>query len=76
MRDAALQRAEDLEDYARQVRAADAAYRAHAAVVPLASLDGSFLDLLAVTAAGHHASREVRGLRAEAATAEQVLGAL
>jgi hypothetical protein len=71
----ALQRAENLEDYARQVRAADTAYRQHAAAGPLASLDDSFLDLLAAAATGHHASEEVRRLHAEAATAEQALKA-
>jgi hypothetical protein len=75
VRAAALQRAENLEDFARQVMAADIAYRQHAAAGPLASLDGSFLDLMAAAAAGYHAREEVRRLHAEAATAEQVLRA-
>jgi hypothetical protein len=69
----ALRRAEELEDYARQVRAADAAYRQHAAAGPLAGLDGSFLDLLASAGTGQQATEEVRRLHAEAATAEQSL---
>lgn len=73
VRAAALCRTEALEDCARQVGAADAAYRARAAAGPLASLDGSFLDLVASAAVGHHAVEEVHRLRAEAVTAEQVL---
>ena len=74
-RAAAIRRADDIEDYARQVRAADAAYRAHAAAGPLASIDGSFLDLLAATAADSRASEEVRRMQAEAATAGQAFRA-
>jgi hypothetical protein len=74
-RAAACQRAEDLERCARQVQAADAAYREHAAAGPLAGLDGSFLDLQAAAAAGHHATEEVSCLHAEAATAEEALKA-
>jgi hypothetical protein len=74
-RAAALRQTEDIEGYARQVKAADDAYRAHRAAASPGDLDAGFLDLLAATTAGDHGSGEVRRLRAEAAAAEQVFGA-
>jgi hypothetical protein len=74
VRAAAVRQVRDIEECSRQVRAADAARRAHAAAEPLAGLDDSFLDLLAMTASDH-ARREMRSLRAEAAAVEQAFTA-
>jgi hypothetical protein len=76
VRATALRWAGQIEACARQVRAADAAWREHAASVPLAALGDSLLHLQAAAAAGGHASGEVTRLHADAATAELVLKAI
>lgn len=73
VRAAAAELAAAVEACAAQVKAADTAYRQHAAAGPLAALDSRFLELEAATAASRHAGGHVRRLHAEAAAAELVL---
>lgn len=72
---AAARQVEELEEYAAQVSAADAAYRSWAAEASLAELDERFRWLLAGTAADAHGHADLGGLRAEAAAAEQAFRA-